>query len=115
MYFCFKCYSFVKTVTGISLITLLFIFVLLSTLTYVPQEKPKSEVFEERLFQNVSEQEKGDEIVYGENSTKNVTLEWIKSQIDQISKAETVYNQKDFPVLKDDDLVVVVQVMASYH
>lgn len=89
-------------------------FVLMSTLTYQPQRNPKSEFLEEQLFQNLSEQEKLDEIIdYGQNSTKNDTLEWIKSQIDQINKAETVYNQKNFPVLKDDDLVVVVQVITK--
>jgi len=91
-------------------------FVLLSTLTYASQKNSKNEVFEEQFsFQNTSEQEKDDEIVYGRNSTKNVTLEWIKRQIDRISKAETVYNQKNFPVLKDDDLVIVVQVTTNYH
>lgn len=91
-------------------------FVLLSTLTYASQKNSTNEVFEEQFsFQNTSEQEKDDEIVYGENSTKNVTLEWIKRQIDRISKAETVYNQKNFPVLKDDDLVIVVQVTTNYH
>lgn len=91
-------------------------FVLLSTLTYASQKNSTNEVFEEQFsFQNTSEQEKDDEIVYGRNSTKNVTLEWIKSQIDRISKAETVYNQKNFPVLKDDDLVIVVQVTTNYH
>lgn len=90
-------------------------FVLLSTLIYASQKNSKSEVFEEQSFQNTSEQEKDDEIVYGRNSTKNVTLEWIKSQIDRISKAETVYNQKNFPVLTDDDLVIVVQVITNHH
>lgn len=91
-------------------------FVLLSTLTYASQKNSTNEVFEEQFsFQNTSEQEKDDEIVYGRNSTKNVTLEWIKRQIDRISKAETVYNQKNFPVLKDDDLVIVVQVTTNYH
>lgn len=91
-------------------------FVLLSTLTYASQKNSTNEVSEEQFsFQNTSEQEKDDEIVYGRNSTKNVTLEWIKRQIDRISKAETVYNQKNFPVLKDDDLVIVVQVTTNYH